>query len=216
MAARKKRALTPEEQLEAALVPEDERLYEVPDNWCWTRVQYVAEVVTGNTPSKKRPEYYGDAVPFFKPADLDAGRHVVEATEYLSEDGRKVARIVPAHSIAVCCIGSIGKCGFLEVDGCTNQQINTAIPKIDPLYLYYFMTSDCFIHQLWEKSSATTISIVNKGKMSETCIPLPPLHEQRRIVSRIEWLFSKLDDAETALREVIDRLPSFTKPFAVN
>jgi type I restriction enzyme S subunit len=35
-------------------------------------------------------------------------------------------------------------------------------------------------------------------------IPLPPLHEQRRIASRIEWLFAKLDDAEAELREVIN------------
>jgi type I restriction enzyme S subunit len=35
-------------------------------------------------------------------------------------------------------------------------------------------------------------------------IPLPPLHEQRRIASRIEWLFAKLDDAEAKLRDVIN------------
>lgn len=204
MAARKKRALTPEEQLDAALVPESEWPYEVPDNWCWTRIRNIADIVTGNTPSKKRADYYGSSIPFFKPADLDAGRHVSEPSEYLSEAGGEVARIVPAYSTAVCCIGSIGKCGYLEVDGCTNQQINTAVPKIDPLYLYYYMTSEYFVRQLWEKSSATTISIVNKGKMSEVCIPLPPLHEQRRIASRIEWLFAKLDDAEAELREVID------------
>ena len=138
MAARKKCALTPEEQLEAALVPESEWPYEVPENWCWTRIHNVAEVVTGNTPSKKRTEYYGDSIPFFKPADLDAGRHVIEPTEYLSEAGGKVARVVPAQSTAVCCIGTIGKSGLLMIEGTTNQQINSMIPRINPLYVSAF------------------------------------------------------------------------------
>jgi len=37
-----------------------------------------------------------------------------------------------------------------------------------------------------------------------TPMPLPPLYEQRRIASRIDWLFAKLDDAEAELREVIE------------
>ena len=33
---RKKESLTPEEHLQAALVPESEQPYKVPGNWCWT------------------------------------------------------------------------------------------------------------------------------------------------------------------------------------
>ena len=98
----------------------------------------VSDVVTGSTPSKKHAEYYGGDFPFFKPADLEAGDNVVEATEYLSEEGKNVSRIIPKLSTAVCCIGSIGKTGLIRVEGTTNQQINSMIPKINPLYLYYY------------------------------------------------------------------------------
>ena len=67
------KALTLEEKLEQALVPEEEQPYVIPENWCWTSVEKVSIVVTGGTPSKKNPEYYGDEFPFFKPSDLDAG-----------------------------------------------------------------------------------------------------------------------------------------------
>lgn len=33
---KKKEILTPEERLQAALVPESEQSYKVPGNWCWT------------------------------------------------------------------------------------------------------------------------------------------------------------------------------------
>lgn len=197
-------ALTLEEKLEQALIADEEQPYKVPENWCWTNVKYIAEVVTGGTPSKKHPEYYGSSFPFFKPADLDAGRHVCEASEYLSEEGKLVSRIIPAKSTAVCCIGSIGKCGFLDIGGTTNQQINSAIPKINALYLYYYLNTDSFVNQLWEKVSATTISIVNKSKMEQCFVPLSPIAEQQRIVDRIERMFSKLDEVKENVQNVID------------
>ena len=185
-------------------VPEEEQPYPIPENWCWTTVDKVAMVITGGTPSKKNPEYYGDKFPFFKPTDLDAGRHVFTASEYLSERGNSIVRIIPSKSTAVCCIGSIGKSGYLEIEGTTNQQINSAIPKFNSLYLFYFMNTDVFINQLWSKSSATTISIVNKSKMESCYFPLAPLLEQHRIVSRIESLFSKLDEAKEKAQAVVD------------
>ncbi len=199
---KKKEKLTLEEKLERALVPVEEQPYEVPGNWCWTRLNVVSEVVTGSTPSKSKSEYYGNEFPFFKPADLDAGRYTLVASEYLSIEGKSVSRIIPAKSTAVCCIGSIGKSGYLEVEGTTNQQINSVIPKINSLYLYYYINTDMFINELWRKSSATTISIVNKSKMESNLVPMAPLQEQQRIVERIESLFAKLDEAKEKIMEV--------------
>lgn len=206
MAGRKKakKELTQEEWLEQALVPEAEWPYRIPGNWCWTTLDKVSTVVTGKTPSKKNPKYYGNELPFFKPGDLDAGRHMMKASEYLSDKGKEIVKIIPTQSTAVCCIGIIGKSGFLEVEGTTNQQINSAIPQFNPLYQYYFMNTEFFINQLWAKSSATTIPIVNKSKMESCYIPLAPLAEQQRIVDHIENLFSKLDEAKEKAWAIVD------------
>ena len=201
---KKKTALTIEERLQQALVPAEEQPYEVPENWVWVRLGAIAEIVTGGTPSKKHPEYYGGNFPFYKPSDLDQGRLTYDASEYLSEEGKKVSRIIPKNSTAVCCIGSIGKCGYLMCEGTTNQQINSAIPKINSLCLYYYLCTENFVQNLFSMASATTIAIVNKSKMESCAFPLPPLSEQQRIVERIEELFAKLDEAKERLQEVVD------------
>lgn len=201
---KKKTALTIEERLQQALVPAEEQPYEVPENWVWVRLGAIAEIVTGGTPSKKHPEYYGGNFPFYKPSDLDQGRLRYDASEYLSEEGKKVSRIIPKNSTAVCCIGSIGKCGYLMCEGTTNQQINSAIPKINSLCLYYYLCTENFVQNLFSMASATTIAIVNKSKMESCAFPLPPLSEQQRIVERIEELFAKLDEAKERLQEVAD------------
>lgn len=201
---KKKTALTIEERLQQALVPAEEQPYEVPENWVWVRLGAIAEIVTGGTPSKKHPEYYGGNFPFYKPSDLDQGRLTYDASEYLSEEGKNVSRIIPKNSTAVCCIGSIGKCGYLMCEGTTNQQINSAIPKINSLCLYYYLCTENFVQDLLSMASATTIAIVNKSKMESCAFSLPPLSEQQRIVERIEELLAKLDEAKERLQEVAD------------
>ena len=168
---------------------------QLPKGWSICELMDVAKIVTGSTPSKSNLSYYGGNFPLYKPSDLDAGRHTNTASEYLTTKGRDVSRIIPPNSIAICCIGSIGKVGYIEQEGTTNQQINTAIPSlaIFPDYLYHLCTSTYFQNSLMEKSSAVTISIVNKSKMEHIRIPLPPKEEQARIVVAIDNLFNALD-----------------------
>ena len=168
---------------------------QLPKGWSICELMDVAKIVTGSTPSKSNLSYYGGNFPLYKPSDLDAGRHTNTASEYLTTKGRDVSMIIPPNSIAICCIGSIGKVGYIEQEGTTNQQINTAIPSlaIFPDYLYHLCTSTYFQNSLMEKSSAVTISIVNKSKMEHIKIPLPPKEEQARIVVAIDNLFNALD-----------------------
>jgi len=174
---------------------DNEHYAQLPKGWSIYELMDVAKIVTGSTPSKSNLSYYGGNFPLYKPSDLDAGRHTNTASEYLTTKGRDVSRIIPPNSIAICCIGSIGKVGYIEQEGTTNQQINTAIPSlaIFPDYLYHLCTSTYFQNSLMEKSSAVTISIVNKSKMEHIKIPLPPKEEQKRIVVAIDNFFNVLD-----------------------
>lgn len=199
-------AVEPAENTEQTETP-----YKLPEGWKWCRLGDVANTITGSTPSKKKSELYGNFFPFFKPADLEQGLNLFYASEYLSEDGKKVARFIPKYSTLICCIGSIGKSAYLLRDGSTNQQINAVIPfeNIDSKYIYYSVNTENFKNQLWEKSSSTTISIINKSKMDNCIIPLPPtIEEQRRIVKRIESLFEKLDAAKEKAQNVVDSFES--------
>ncbi len=198
-----KKKMTLEETLEDAIVKDVP--YEVPENWVWSKLGNISTLVTGNTPSKKNIEYYGESIPFIKPNDLDQGRRLKYSMEMLSSLGAEKARVLPKGSIAVCCIGSIGKTAYLEVEGATNQQINSIIPDVvENLYIYYYVLSEYFQRELISNSSATTISIINKSKMGELAVPLAPLKEQQRIVDKIESLFEKLDKAKELIEEARD------------
>jgi type I restriction enzyme S subunit len=184
--------------------------------WEDTTVGDLGEIITGTTPSKSKPEYYGREYCFFKPTDLNAGYYVKTSQDMLSARGAEQARLLPQKSILVTCIGAtIGKTGFSRVEGATNQQINSIVPdqsKYVSELLYYLFISDQMQRQIIDNSSSTTLPILNKSKFSMLKVRMPrSKEEQRGIVDEIESSFSVIDKVEAAVDASIEKSEKFRK-----
>ena len=147
----------------------------------------VAQIVTGSTPKKVDGNYNG-TVPFVTPGDLGSNALISNAKVTVTEKGAKSGRLLPKGTVMVCCIGAtIGKVGIAERDVISNQQINSLIfdeLQVYPKYGYYFCLT--IKPLLLNRSSSTTMPIVNKSNFSEFEIPLPPLDEQKRIAAILD------------------------------
>jgi type I restriction enzyme S subunit len=73
------------------------------------------------------------------------------------------------------------------------------------LYLYYFMLTI----KLGDYSRATTVPSIRKGDVERIWLPLPPLAEQKRIVAKLEELFTKLDAGVEALKKIKAQLKRY-------
>lgn len=174
---------------------------ELPSNWQTKKLGEVCEVVTGTTPPKSDMTNYGNEIPFFKPPHLwDNLIHTTE--EKLSLNGAKKARVVPPNTVLVTCIGNLGRTGFVKKEAAFNQQINAILEneKLIGKYLFYQAQSPSFRNQLERLATGTTVSIVNKKNFETIEIPVPPLETQHAIVSKIEELFSELDQGIADLK----------------
>ena len=184
------------EQIGKEVVCIDEEIpFEIPEFWRWVRVKNIGEIITGGTPAKDNPSFYGQRYPLYKPSDLEQGDNTRLATDMLSEEGFMRVRQLPINSILVSCIGSLGKVGLIKEVGSCNQQINAIIPfKVtNPKFLYFVCTSNGFQADLQKRASSTTIQIVNKSRFSEILIPIPPILEQQRIVTSIIQIFQLIE-----------------------
>ena len=204
--AKKQETLTPEERLQAALVPEGEQLYKVPENWCWTRMENIAQWGSGGTPSRKIPEYYKGDIPWTKTGELNDD-YIFETEEHITQEAisHSSAKLFPANTVAIAMYGAtIGKVGILGIAATTNQACACGVsnPSTNYKYLFYYARSQ-------------KVNFINKGKggaqpnISQEIIkshefPLPPLSEQQRIVDRIESLFAKLDEAKQKAQDALD------------
>ena len=91
---------------------------------------------------------------------------------------------------------TIGKLGILTFPATTNQACCACIEfnAITQLYLFYFLLSQrsAFI----SKGGGGAQPNISKEIIVSTFIPLPPLHEQQRIVEEIEKWFALIDQIE--------------------
>ena len=168
--------------------------FDIPDNWEWSKIKYIADTQTGTTPSTSDKSNFGDYISFVKPGDLVNGR-ILYNREMLSERGLNNGRLIPSNSVIMVCIGgSTGKCALTDRDISCNQQINTASPCkwVLPQYLFFFMTSDYFYKTVRANATGTATPIINRSTWENLVIPIPPLAEQKRIVAKINEIFAML------------------------
>lgn len=195
-------------------ISNEEIPFDVPEGWTWQRLGELGFTQTGGTPSKTNKEHFGNDIPFIKPGDIYPGC-VDYDNEGLSNEGAKaLGRTAPAGSILMVCIGTIGKCNIIERTCAFNQQINSISPYIEMgSYLLTALGSVYFQKSAWERSSRTTIAILNKGKWVDIVVPIPPLAEQHRIVAKVDELMALCDalkaclaDAQTAQLHLADAI----------
>ncbi|MES2174627.1 MAG: restriction endonuclease subunit S [Pseudomonadota bacterium] len=181
----------------------------LPQGWADAEIGQIAQIETGNTPSKNDGSLYGREVCFYKPGDLDVGGVVSVSNDMVSKAGAQAGRLLPAESLLVTCIGNLGKSALIAQPAICNQQINAVLPSsvVEPHYLYYW--SRTLKPWLEENSSATTVSIINKGRFSKAPIRIAPLLEQRRIVAKIDSLTGKSRRA----RDHLDHIPRLVEKY---
>ncbi|EAL2581847.1 restriction endonuclease subunit S [Campylobacter coli] len=169
--------------------------YPLPQHWEWKTLGEIGDIITGSTPSKNNPKFYGNDYPLFKPSDLGSG-NTIKASDNLSKLGFESARKLPKNTLLVVCIGaSIGKIGLSGIIGSCNQQINAIIPSPNVLskYLFFVCHSKYFQSILKKNASQTTLPIINKTEFSKLEIPLPKdIKEQEQIAMHLDSVFGKI------------------------
>ena len=154
--------------------------------WARQPINFVADVITGNTPSTKNQEYYGGDRLFVSPSDLGISKYILETTKRLTDLGFNQIRKVPKGSSLFTCIGStIGKLGIAGEELATNQQINSVCAKGNTCgeFIYYQL----LFHAEQIKGSAATqaVPIINKTNFESQLIFSPPSHKEQQKIATV-------------------------------
>lgn len=186
--AKKEAALTPEERLQAALVPDWEWPYKLPENWRWLKL---VESFDNHTDSKKKIKQK-DYLVKGKLAVVDQGQELIGG--YTNDVEKSYSGALP-----IVIFGDHTRCikfvDFPFAQGADGVKVLRPKPFYLPKAFYYALQS---------------VNIPNLGYrrhfpfFNKFSIPLPPFAEQQRIVDRIESLFAKLDEAKEKAQAVVD------------
>lgn len=213
--AKKEAALTPEERLQAALVPDWEWPHKLPENWCWTRIGMVSNFERGITfpAAAKEAAPTEDNIPCLRTANVQENLEIDDMI-YVNRDFMKgnIAKLVRENDIIMSSANSrelVGKSSLvthipfpMTFGGFV---LNIRAKKMSSKYLFYFLRHEFLAGKfIGESSQTTNIANINTTTLGNYEIPLPPIPEQQRIVDRIESLFAKLDEAKEKAQAVVD------------
>ena len=162
-------------------------------SWEQRKLKDIGDILTGSTPSTQHEEYYSqNGMLWVTPTDIDS--NIIKNTaKKLSDEGVKVARIVPANTILVTCIASIGKNALTLEKSSFNQQINSLTPYKE--YNPYFILTESSIwsKKMKQQGASGMMQMINKNEFSELETFVPNKQEQ----DKIGELFTNLDNLIT-------------------
>ena len=164
----------------------------------------IGEIITGNTPKTSDLENYeSNDIPFLKPSDFSTDSIDLYDTEFfISEKARNKARILPVGSVAVTCIGIIGKTKITQKECAFNQQINAIIPFMDNYNRYIAYAINFQKELLQTQANAAVVPIINKTEFSKIAIPLPPLETQKQIAANLDKVTHTIDLCNNILEKL--------------
>ena len=180
----------------------------IPNGWEIKKMSDVVIWGSGGTPKATEAAYYENGtIPWLVIGDLNDGV-VNSSASKITELGLKnsSAKLIPPGTLLVAMYGSIGKLGITGIECCTNQAIAFAkeLHGVTTQYMFYYMV--LIIAKLISMGKGGTQKNISQAVLKSLDVIVPPLSEQKRIVSRIEELFSQLDASVAKLKTAKERL----------
>jgi type I restriction enzyme S subunit len=176
-------------------------LGDIPEDWEIQSISNLGSIITGSTPSTAVDCYWGGSIPWVTPTDIGNKKDISNSERKITKRGLQSIRSLPANSVLVTCIASIGKNAILRSAGACNQQINAVIPNegVDVDYLYY--TVEFSKERLKQCAGVTATPIISKALFSEFILSFPKSDEQ----TAIAIILSDMDNELQALTQKLEK-----------
>lgn len=177
--------------------------------WTRKRIGDVFNVSVGTTPSRSNAALWNGGIPWVSSGEVAFCR-ITATRETISAAATTPDRVHPPGTVLLAMIGegkTRGQAAVLDVAAAHNQ--NSAAIRVDhgvalPEWVYYVLMQRYAVTR--QAGSGNNQPALNKSRVQEIEIPLPPVEEQHRIVGEIESRLSIIEAIEATIKHSITRV----------
>jgi type I restriction enzyme, S subunit len=191
--------------------------WDLPEGWVWVRLGQLGRWTGGGTPSKANAAFWANGtIPWVSPKDMKVDV-IADTEDFITPDAvaNSATKVVTENSILMVVRSGILKHTFpvalTDRDVTINQDMRALSPLdgIDARYLTFVLRR--LQRQILDECSkdGTTVASIEPVLLEQVWVPIPPTAEQRRIVARIDELFTEIADGETMLTRARDNLDTW-------
>ncbi len=186
-----------------------------PRGWRWERLDAVARLESGHTPSRSRPDWWGGDISWISLTEIRGldGRWVDETLLKTNEAGiaNSSARILPRGTV---CFSRTASVGFVTIMGkpmSTSQDFANWVcdDELDPEFLMYALIRSR--SALRAMATGATHKTIYMPALESFHVCMPEVREQKTIVYRLKGQLAAAEDVRLAAQaqlEEAERLPS--------
>lgn len=177
-------------------------LYIIPKSWKWATLEEITDTTSGGTPKRTNKDYWNGSINWLKSGELNDG-YINAVQETITEEGLKKssAKVFEAGTLLMAMYGAtVGRLGILKVDTSTNQAVCAIFNRFNLFnneYVFFYLKYTR--QQMLEDSFGGAQPNLSQGYINNITIPFAPLNEQKKIVTKIEKIFSNLDNSDKYL-----------------
>lgn len=185
----------------------------IPQDWDSGNIRHFASMKTGHTPSRSESDYWVQTtIPWFTLADVwqlrQGGKFISTSEECISELGlqNSAAELLPKGTVVLSRTASVGFTGIMEVPMATSQDYWNWVPmpSLLPEFLWYqFRAMAPHFRSLMHGSTHKTIYQADAAAIR---IIVPPLREQREIVTVLDRATARMDATAARAAELVTLL----------
>ena len=178
----------------------DSELGMIPEGWKVGRLDEIADVVGGSTPSKAKPEYYTQkGIAWLTPKDLSnhpavySSRGEIDITEegYNSSS----TKLMPKGTVLFTSRAPIGYISIAQNDICTNQGFKSLVPKkAGTCFLYCFLKY--VTPEIENKSTGSTFKEASGSLMKSLQVIIPEQNVFEEFEAIVSPLFARIESLE--------------------
>jgi len=164
--------------------------YDLPEGWGWVKLRAVAEIIMGQSPPSTTYNREKNGLPFYQ-GKIDFREKYPEPRIWCS----KPIKIAENNDVLISVRAPVGPVNICKEKSCIGRGLAAIRPFscfLDYSFLFYYLKS---IEKRWS-GKGSTFEAIKKIDLENLSVPLPPLEEQKRIVSRLEQLVNRAKEAK--------------------
>ncbi|MBM4400720.1 MAG: restriction endonuclease subunit S, partial [Crenarchaeota archaeon] len=178
--------------------------YELPENWVWTSLADIADIIMGSSPPSSSYNKEKAGLPFYQ-GKTDFG--------FLSPTPRvwcsSPYKVAEEGDVLISVRAPVGPTNLCTEKSCIGRGLGAIRPRagIPSLFVLFYLRS--IEKNVAQMGTGSTFTAIKRSDLESLPFPLASLNEQKRIVAKIESLFA---ESKTTL-DALGKLPVFLRRF---
>ncbi|MBE4217231.1 restriction endonuclease subunit S [Vibrio parahaemolyticus] len=196
-------------------IKKEEAPFKLPKGWSFSRLEDLCELITkGSSPKWQGVSYTENPedVLFVTSENVGAFELLLENRKYVEKKFNDIEprSILRKEDFLMNIVGaSIGRTALYDIDDLAN--INQAVclirsfpQQVSTRFFLTFFNSLTCVSYMYDKQVENARPNLSMGNISKFVIPVPPIHEQHRIVAKVDELMALCDQLEQQTEDSIE------------